>query len=90
MARLPFASDQIADRHWRSSVLWTAHDLRLSLERRRKLSLSNLCRLFEYRWRKRAFDERLIKAGIEAGRTFLGSIYPKFTIRPMNADGNGG
>jgi hypothetical protein len=73
-----FMSNDAVDRSWRAAILWTVHDLRLSIARRRKLSLPNACRLFEYRWRKVRPSEQTAAAATDAGRAFLKSIYPKF------------
>lgn len=86
-------SNGALDRRWRSAVLWTVHDLRLSMERRRKLSLPNLCRLFEYHWRTTNPGREAVQVGTEAGRAFLRSIYPlyaPFWQRAHVTNGNGG
>ena len=69
----PFDTDDPLDRHWRSAVLWTIHDLRLSTATRRPLSLPNLCRLFECRWQK-ACPEQHLAWGLEAGKSVLGMV----------------
>jgi hypothetical protein len=86
-----FTSDPAADRRWRSAVLWTVHDLRISVVRRRKLSLPNLCRLFEYRWRKVSPGEPTAAVATDAGRAFLKSIYPKLAAagKPANGQNSG-
>jgi hypothetical protein len=84
-----FPSDDATDRRWRAAVLWAVHSLRLSVERRRKLSLSNLCRLFEYRWRRGRPQDAAASTGAEAGRTFLTRFYPTYAASRLPADGNG-
>lgn len=84
-----FSSENVADRRWRSAVLWTVHDLRLSMARRRKLSLPNLCRLFESRLRRELPDDEAANEGVELGRAFLVQFYPSYRASHFLANGNG-
>ena len=73
-------------------MLWTVHDRRLSVARQRKLSLPNLCRLFEYRWRSTKPQREIAQAAGDAGRAFLQNIYPHYDRlrqRPRILNGNG-
>jgi hypothetical protein len=74
MAHHPsFTSTDPSDRRWRAAVLWTLHDLRQSAARRRPLSLSNLCRLFELRWR--SCGEASSPDPLAAGRRILATAH---------------
>jgi hypothetical protein len=69
------AVDETTERRWRAAVLWTVHDLRLSRVRRRPLSLPNLCRLFENRWRSAKPNPEIAQPASEVGQAFLRNFY---------------
>jgi len=70
------------DRRWRAAVLWTIRDLQSSVVRCRTLSLSNLCRLFDRRWRAIRPAPEFAESGCQLGRAFLKHYY--FTHQPFH------
>jgi len=78
----------LADRRWRSAVLWTIRDLRRSVASNRTLSLPNLCRLFDRRWQETQPAGDFARRGREMGRAFLRHYYlmrqPLGTFRVRN------